>query len=80
MSNTKIVVLRSKEVITAAIFVGIAVIVLFVLLGFLFTGKNDSKTTAQSNGDQNRSRCLYERIDDWRQRSESSVIIGRRPG
>ena len=77
MSNTKIVVLRSKEVITAAIFVGIAVIVLFVLLGFLFTGKNDSKTTAQSNGDQ---KYEAERIDDWRQRSESSVIIGRRPG
>ena len=49
MSNTKIVVLRSKEVITAAIFVGIAVIVLFVLLGFLFTGKNDSKATEIKN-------------------------------
>ena len=59
MSNTKIVVLRSKEVITAAIFVGIAVIVLFVLLGFLFTGKNDSKTTAQSNGDQKYEAGVY---------------------
>ena len=53
MSNTKIVVLRSKEVITAAIFVGIAVIVLFVLLGFLFTGKNDS------NGDQKYEAGVY---------------------
>ena len=82
MSNTKIVVLRSKEVITAAIFVGIAVIVLFVLLlGFLFTGKNDSKTTAQSNGDQKYEAGVYTKeLTIRRQRSESPVIIGRRPG
>lgn len=59
MSNTKIVVLRSKEVITAAIVVGIVVVVLFVLMGYLFAGKKGSQTAARNNSDQKYEAGVY---------------------
>ena len=77
MSKTKIVVLRMKEVVYTAVFVGIGILLLIVLF-FMFGRQNSTKSESTQSTINNES-CTYKNDAIYRAGIyESQFVIGEK--